>query len=232
LRLDPRNKQATNDLRKTREAVKQAAKRAPRRTVPNIRQTGGRSIPWVAKPTEETVNKASSETKQVKDAPKTAEKVIPVPKTMDSEVTKKAQAAVRERARKLALESPPPNTMFEFNKTWKSLKEDEEGKALYLSKIPRKLMKKVFKGQVEADLVMELLRLGRKYWDGVLTPRITLSLLDSFSQTGGCINMVLMFLSEEDKSFAKALASDAVKHFEGDDGVKKSVARVKNGFSL
>ena len=229
LRLEPRNKQATNDLRKTREAVKQAAKRAPRKTAPNIRQTGGHAIPWVAKPTEESGARAPS----VGATAVVAAKAAPAPPAANNtEVAEKAQAVVRERARKLALESPPPGTMFEFSKTWNSLKNDSEGKALYVSKIPRKVMKKVFKGEMEAELFMELLRLGRSYWDGVLSPRVVLSMLDSFSQTGGCLKMVFMFLNDEDKKFATDIARDTLDSFKGDDGVKKSVARVKKGFSL
>lgn len=239
LRLEPRNKQAIKDLHKTREIVKEIVKRAPRKSVA-IRESGGRAIPWVSKPAEESAQSSGgsgieavapgtySAASGTYSAPAT--KIAPprtpsVPKTeANEEVTQKAQAAVRQRARDIALAEGAPSTLFDFNRNWKSLQKDTQGKIQYLSKLPRKAMKKIFKGEVDPELFMEMLRLG-----DLLAMEKMLDLLDSFASGGG-LSMLLMFLNTEDKNLVKQIASRAVESCTGRDSAVKAINRVRKAF--
>ena len=215
LQLEPRNKQAINEIRKTREAIKISVKKAPKKTA-TITESGGKSIPWVTcSPSAESSNKTNGQkgpsskdasnggaTVQVTNAAVADSNIVPRGTSESGQVVDKAQAVVRERARKIAMSSDSwsPASMFSFMNIWKSLKGDDEGKSLYLSSIDKGALKRLFKGEVEADVFIEILNLCNKF-----LPTSEKRALEIVYAISNCSNfdMNIMFCNEADKLLIK-----------------------------
>ena len=109
---------------------------------------------------------------------------------------------VRERAREIAMSSDSlsPASMFSFMNIWKSLKGDDEGKSLYLSSIDKGALKRLFKGEVEADVFIEILNLCNKF-----LPTSEKRALEIVYAISNCSNfdMNIMFCNEADKLLIK-----------------------------
>ena len=221
LLYEPRNKQAINEIRKTREAIKISIKKAPKKLA-TVTESGGKSIPWVTSGPSAERNKSNENVTKTKANNKNnaviAETNIKATDTKTSksddgssdvtmnhnettsEVVNKAQAVVRERAREIALSTSgiAPNTMFDFMNIWKSLNDDKEGKSLYLTSIEKTSIKRVFKGEIEADIFIEIFTLCKEHLD--ISKKRVLEIVVGLS-TCSNFDMNMMFCNDENKEF-------------------------------
>ena len=246
LLLEPRNKQAINEIRKTREAIKISVKKAPKKTA-TLTESGGKSIPWVTcSPSAESSSKndgqkdpsskdAANEdaTVEVTNAGGSGSRTVPRDSSESGHVVDKAQAVVRERAREIAMsnDSLSPASMFSFMNIWKSLKGDDEGKSLYLSSIDKGALKRLFKGEVEADVFIEILNLCNSFLP--TSGKRTLEIVYALSNCSN-FDMNILFCNEADKVAIKDCVG-RIAAMKDDQNIKASVQKLilkieKSGF--
>jgi RNA polymerase II-associated protein 3 len=233
---EPRNKQAINEIRKTREAIKISVKKAPKK-IATITESGGKSIPWVTSgPSAERNNNSAKNSNRAEPAVEEIVKTTNVTSnntnsgakanisTENSQVVDKAQAVVRQRAREIALSQTgiSPNTMFDFMNIWNSLKGDNDGKILYLKSIEKSAIKRVFKGEIEADVFIEILKLCKKYLDS--SEKRVIELVSGLSNCSN-FDMNIMFCNDQDKDFIKDYVNEIIAH-KNDDKIKSKTVKL------
>eukprot|EP00753_Platysulcus_tardus_P011855 PLAT3317.34.p2 GENE.PLAT3317.34~~PLAT3317.34.p2 ORF type:complete len:585 (-),score=233.52 PLAT3317.34:43-1770(-) len=143
-----------------------------------------------------------------------------------------AAAAAASRPVKVAVEKKlpgkTPKTNYEFNRVWRSLRGEQALQAQYLRRLTAKSKRfaRVFKGGMEADMMLQLLRIAGEHWlpaDGaaVLKLALAMSATPRFGMTIG-------FLSTADKqAVADVLAAASAAGGDAD-----AVARARSAFDL
>ncbi|GMF12381.1 unnamed protein product [Phytophthora lilii] len=257
--LDPNSRQIQTQLQSTRELIRTAIKRTPKRTHISIEVIGESSStkqPQSEQDDEVSENKENRSQQRAEASLDSAEKKQKLLPLQESDVTPvshtipAANAATNSTKKKKSsvilpkLPKKAPGTSYEFGRVWKTLALRGDGeqktrllnlRADYLHMIDPLALRTVFKTGIESDVLCEIFHVLRhSVLSSESTPDSSISFTLAFAKELTKVprfNMTIMLLSDKEKD-DMAWVITRLKAMLRDEGQQQQVIGIKKLYEL
>eukprot|EP00949_MAST-11_sp_MAST-11-sp1_P004740 g4740.t1 len=213
MRLNPTNKQAITEARKTREAIKSSVKRTPRCSVPVVdirgKSEAGNIFNNVSKSGEagtaasrqgEKSNDATSQARAAatKSSSSSSSSLTRTTRTTTTTATDSTTRAPSSPVAPLSVPTEAPKSTYEFGKVWNSLQSSPAAMAQYTRILKPKAVRKLFrKAGMEPDVMAQFVAAaGSAYLPA--KPSMLVKVLDELSKMNR-FSMTLMCVDDADR---------------------------------
>ncbi|KAI9005345.1 hypothetical protein BC832DRAFT_539959 [Gaertneriomyces semiglobifer] len=106
-----------------------------------------------------------------------------------------------------------PTTLYEFERDWKSIRDDNEALYAYFNAIDPTAYRRIFKNSLESDYLSKILHVVEEWYLRCESPETVISVLENLA-TLPRFNMTLMFMSRTDKQVIRNIFNWLERHLD------------------